>query len=287
MIREKRKKKRRNKRLLIGFFIFLLLLIIAAFVVTNVFVIKKVKVEGNVLYDEQLIKETVLNDEYSWNSLYVLLKYTFVDTKDVPFIDTIEVKLNNPQSITLKVYEKGMMGYLYISAIGENAYFDKDGFVVETSARIIEDVPRIDGISCEEVVLYEKLPIEEQQLKDILTLTQSLKRDGLVPDSIQYGVEEEPHIHYGEVVVQLGSMELLTLKVERLNKILPSLTELKGVLHMEDWTEESANIIFEKAPEEIIEEVPETETESEAESESESQPEGEVEEGQQEMPPEE
>ena len=37
------------------------------------------------------------------------------------------------------------------------AYFDKDGFVVETSTRVIENVPKIDGISCEEVVLFEKL----------------------------------------------------------------------------------------------------------------------------------
>ncbi len=298
MIREKRKKKRRAKKLLIGLLIFLLLLIIAAFIVVKVFVVKNVKVEGNVLYDEQLIKETVLNDEYSWNSLYVFLKYTFVDTKEVPFIDTIEVKLNDPQSITLKVYEKGMMGYLYISSIGENAYFDKDGFVVETSTRVIEDVPRIDGISCDEVVLYEKLPIEDQKLKQILTLTQSLKRDGLEPDSIQYGGEDGPKLYYGDIIVQLGSMELLTQKVERINEILPSLEGLKGTLHMEDWTEESTNIVFEKAPEEVTEdtsmedtgeddgaqgeteesteEAPENNSEESPETEPEAEPQGEI-----------
>jgi len=246
MIREKRKKKRLLKKILIGIFIFLNLLLIAAFIVVKVFVVENVKVEGNKFYEEELITETVLNDEYSWNSLYVLLKYTFVDTEAIPFIDTMEVRLENPQTLTIKVYEKGMLGYLYIAGIDENAYFDKDGFVVETSSRIIENVPLIDGISCDEIVLYEKLPIEKRELKQMLTLTQTLKRDGLEPDSIHYGVENAPVLQYKKVKVQLGSMENLTQKVERLNEILPNLKGLKGTLHLENWSEETTNIVFEK-----------------------------------------
>ena len=49
----------------------------------------------------------------------------------------------------------------------------------------------------------------------------------------------------------LGSVELLTQKVERLNEILPSITGMEGVLHMENWTEESANIIFQKVEESL------------------------------------
>lgn len=269
MIKEERRKKKRAKQILIAILIFLLTLLIAAVIVVKVFVVKKVKVEGNVLYDEQLIKETVLNDEYSWNSLYVLLKYTFVDAEAIPFIDTLEVKMNNPQTLTIKVYEKGMIGYMYVSTIGENAYFDKEGFVVETSTRVIEDVPRIDGIACDEVVIYEQLPMEQQLLKQLLTLTQSLKRADLEPDVINYSVENEPVLYYENVAVRLGSTENLTLKVEHLSKILPSIQGMAGVLHMENWTEESVNIIFEKSLE--VEE-PETEVTEEPETESESVP---------------
>ena len=85
------------------------------------------EVEGNELYDAKVIEKVVLNDDYSWNSLYVYLKYRFVSTRDVPFVDTMEITLKDPQTLHIKVYEKGMMGYLYISSIDENAYFDKDG----------------------------------------------------------------------------------------------------------------------------------------------------------------
>ena len=182
----------------------------------------------------------------SWNSLYVLLKYSFVDIKDVPFIDPMEVSLLNPQTLNIKVYEKGMLGYLYIAAIGENAYFDKDGFVVETSTRIIENVPKIEGIVCDQVVLYEKLPIEQQALRELLTLTMALKRENLDPDIIHFGLAQSPMLSYGNVEVWLGSIELLTQKVARLTQILPSLEGMAGILHMEEWKEESPNIVFEK-----------------------------------------
>lgn len=256
MIKEKRRKQRLLKKVLIAILVFMILSVIVAFVVVNVFVVKNVKVEGNELYEEQLITDTVLNDEYSWNSLYVLLKYTFIDIENVPFIDTMEVSLADPQTLKIKVYEKGMLGYLYIAAIGENAYFDKDGFVVETSTRIIEGVPKIEGIICDEVVLYEKLPVDNQDLRELLTLTQTLKRDGLDPDIIHFGLKQSPVLSYGTKEVWLGSMELLTQKVTRLKEIMPSLEGLAGILHMEDWTEETANIIFEKELE-----VPDVDTE--------------------------
>lgn len=264
MIKQRRKKQRLIKRLLTGLLIFVLVAVAAAFMILKVFVVKNVKVEGNKLYDEKLITDTVLNDEYSWNSLYVLLKYTFVDTQSIPFIDTMEIKMNDPQTLTIKVYEKGMLGYLYISAIGEQAYFDKDGFVVETSSRVIENVPQIEGVSCDEVVLYEKLPIDKQQLKQMLILTQTLKRDGLEPDIIRYGATNSPILQYGDVYVQLGSMELLTQKVVRLNEILPRLEGMAGTLHLENWSEETTNIVFEKVEtEEPDTEEPDTENDLE------------------------
>lgn len=246
MIKEKRRKKRRLKQFLQGLLFVLIFSAIVAFLVLKVFVVKEVKVEGNKLYNEDLITEAVLNDEYSWNSLYVWLKYTFIDTQELPFIDTMEIKLHSPSGLTIKVYEKGMLGYLHIPSIDQMAYFDKEGFVVETSNRIIEGVPMIAGVSCDEVVLFEKLPIGDQELRDMLTLTQTLKREGLEPDGIHFGAAYAPVLYYGNIEVWLGSVELLTQKVDRLNEILPMISGVEGVLHMENWTEETTNTIFEK-----------------------------------------
>ena len=183
MIKEERRKKKKRKNILQVILGILIVLALAVLIIFTVFKVKNVEVEGNKLYDAKVIEKAVLNDEYSWNSLYVFLKYKFVNTSEVPFVDTMEISLKDPQTLHIKVYEKGIMGYLYLSSINKNVYFDKDGIVTELSDRVIEDTPQILGIDCKKVVQYEKLPIGSKRLKQLLTLTQSLKRNDLIPDS--------------------------------------------------------------------------------------------------------
>lgn len=276
MIKEERRRKKRRK---IGLYILLILILLIAagvFIVMNVFTVKNVVVEGNELYSSTQIENMVLNDEYSWNSLYVDLKYRFVDIGEVPFVDTMEVSLDNPHTVHIKVYEKGMLGYLYINSIGQNAYFDKDGFVVETSTEVIDGVPKITGISCEEVVLYEKLQLENSDiLRDLLNLTQTLKKYNLLPDEIQYDSNMEPVLYYGTIQVKIGSEDNLSQKVVRLSIILPQLDGLSGTLHLETWTPETTDIIWDRAEEQSETEEETTEEPSEepsADTPAEEQP---------------
>lgn len=276
MIKEERRRKKRRK---IGLYILLILILLIAagvFIVMNVFTVENVVVEGNELYSPTQIENMVLNDEYSWNSLYVDLKYRFVDIGEVPFVDTMEVSLDNPHTVHIKVYEKGMLGYLYINSIGQNAYFDKDGFVVETSTEVIDGVPKITGISCEEVVLYEKLQLENSDiLRDLLNLTQTLKKYNLLPDEIQYDSNMEPVLYYGTIQVKIGSEDNLSQKVVRLSIILPQLDGLSGTLHLETWTPETTDIIWDRAEEQSETEEETTEEPSEepsADTPAEEQP---------------
>lgn len=276
MIKEERRRKKRRK---IGLYILLILILLIAagvFIVMNVFTVENVVVEGNELYSSTQIENMVLNDEYSWNSLYVDLKYRFVDIGEVPFVDTMEVSLDNPHTVHIKVYEKGMLGYLYINSIGQNAYFDKDGFVVETSTEVIDGVPKITGISCEEVVLYEKLQLENSDiLRDLLNLTQTLKKYNLLPDEIQYDSNMEPVLYYGTIQVKIGSEDNMSQKVVRLSIILPQLDGLSGTLHLETWTPETTDIIWDRAEEQSETEEETTEEPSEepsADTPAEEQP---------------
>ena len=276
MIKEERRRKKRRKRGLYILLILILLIAAGVFIVMNVFTVENVVVEGNELYSSTQIENMVLNDEYSWNSLYVDLKYRFVDIGEVPFVDTMEVSLDNPHTVHIKVYEKGMLGYLYINSIGQNAYFDKDGFVVETSTEVIDGVPKITGISCEEVVLYEKLQLENSDiLRDLLNLTQTLKKYNLLPDEIQYDSNMEPVLYYGTIQVKIGSEDNLSQKVVRLSIILPQLDGLSGTLHLETWTPETTDIIWDRAEEQSETEEETTEEPSEepsADTPAEEQP---------------
>lgn len=247
-MREERKRKKRWKVRLAVILIILALLAIGALVMMKVFTVKTVKITGNVNASDETIKEWVLKDEYSWNSLYVYFKNKFVEPEDIPFVDTMEVSLKSPHVLEIKVYEKGLLGCVYMESLGQNAYFDKDGLVVEMSSEVIDGVPRITGLDVEEIVLYKKLPIKGKSvLKNLLSLTQSLKKYELVPESINYGKEGSYTVSYGEITVLLGQAQHLNEKILRLSYIMPQLEGQIGTLHLESWTEDTTDISFQKA----------------------------------------
>lgn len=247
MIKEQRRKKKRRKIGMMVFLIVVMLIAIAFLIIWKVFTVKNVKVVGNELYSSEQIEKLVLNDEYSWNSLYVVLKYRFKNTEDVPFVDTMEVSLEDPHSIQISVYEKGILGCFYIEPIGQYAYFDKDGFVVETSSEEIPDVPKVTGITCQEVVLYEQLPLEQEGvLKNLLNLTQILKKYDLLPQEIHYDEKLEPTLTYYGSKVVIGSDEYLSQKIVRLAEILPQLSGLYGTLYLDTWTPDTTDIVYKR-----------------------------------------
>lgn len=250
MIKEERlksqKRKKKRKVLLIILLVLFLLIGSAFLVLWKVFTVENVVVQGNELYEDSVISETLLQDDLSWNSMYVYLKYKFSKAEDIPFIDTVSVSLDGPHTLVLEVYEKPIIGYFYDDALASNVYFDKDGVVVEQSERVIAGVPKVYGLKYDEIELHEPLSVSKSVLSSILTLTQALRKSDLVPERIEYGRENSPILIYGEISVQLGGIDLLSQKIERISQILPSLNEERGVLHLESWNEGSTNIIFDR-----------------------------------------
>ena len=252
MIKEQRReilrKKKRKRNILIVLALLILLAGIGALLVTQVFTVKKVNVVGNEIYTDEQIEEIVLSDEHSWSSLYVYMKYRFLRTQKLPFVDTMEVSLQpaKPHELTVEVYEKGILGYLYISSIDQNAYFDKDGFVVETSQEVMGDVPEIEGLTCDSVILYEKLPLaNDMALKNLLALTQLLQKYEIPAERIKYEeASGSMTVYSGKITVLVGNADNLAQKIMRLQYILPQLEGKKGTLHLESWTSETTDIIF-------------------------------------------
>lgn len=246
-MREKYRRQKKRKILLSVFLILFCVIALSVLIIWKVFTVKTVVVEGNEHYSDSQIEKIVLADSYSWNSLYVFFKYCFLEGEEIPFVDELEISLDNPHTVRIHVYEKGIIGYLYISAIGQNAYFDTDGFVVETSKEVIENIPQVEGLDCDKVVLYEKLPIKDENLlKSLLTVTRSLQKKEVIPDRIQFDSSGALSLDYGDIQVLLGQSDNLTQKILRLSYILPELSGKKGVLHIENWTENTTNIVFDE-----------------------------------------
>ena len=225
----------------------------ALLLAVTIFKIRDIEVTGNSFYSSQEIIDKVVIDNYTSNSLFLYLKYQYMDTEEIPFVDKIEVSLVSPGRVKLRVYEKSIVGY--VSYMGANLYFDKDGIVVESSSEVTEGIPCISGLKFDSLVLYQKLNVADDSVFErILNITQLVKKYELSPDRIEFGNNQALTLYFEEMRVALGNSGSLDEKVGRLHELYPDLEGRTGVLRMENYTEDSKFISFERDEQEETEE---------------------------------
>ena len=128
-------------------------------------------------------------------------------------------------------------------------YFDKDGGVVESSDLVMEEVPLITGLSFDSIVLYKKLPVQNQKVfRTIVDLTQMLDKQNLRPDRIEFTDDIQMNLFFGSIKVMLGKDENLFDKIDVLKSALPiaQQEEMVGIMHMEEVSETQRDIKFER-----------------------------------------
>ncbi|MCI9007867.1 MAG: hypothetical protein HFI13_07125 [Lachnospiraceae bacterium] len=210
----------------------------------GVFRITEVTVIGNEFYTREEIADLIVGEGYQRNTLYLYLRFRYQKHPEIPFIDDFEVSLDSFQSITIRVYEKNIVGYVHY--LGKNVYFDKDGIVVESSDEEIEGIPMITGLYFDDLALYRNLNVEDPKVFDtILDITQLLKKYDLDPDEIRFGNTKELYMQLGEVRISLGTGTHLEEKIARISQIQQDLQDRSGTLHMENYTDESTHISLE------------------------------------------
>lgn len=232
------------KKVLIFLIIFLVLCagILAA---KEYFEITDVTVAGNDHYTEDEISDFIMSKPYERNSIYLYLKYNNRSVKNIPFVEQMDVEILSPSSVKITVYEKALAGY--VEYLGHFMYFDKDGIVVESSARQISGIPFVTGLSFDHVVLYEKLPVEDDSVfLMILSITQLLNKYDITTDRIYFDFDGNITLYFGDARVYLGSSDYIDEKINEMHLLLPKLEGYSGVLHMENYSGEAGVFSFEK-----------------------------------------
>ena len=206
-----------------------------AFYVIQTHTIQTVYVEGNVHYTEDEIKSFVMEGFLGNNSLYLSLKYKNRGVEDITFVDVMDVSILSPDTIKITVYEKALAGY--VKYLDTYMYFDKDGYVVESSSVKTQGVPQITGLDFDHVVLGEPLPVEDDGVfANILEITQLLNKYELSADKIYFHSADEVTIYFGDVKVSVGKTgESLEDKIMLLANFLQQLEGKSGTLQMENF----------------------------------------------------
>ena len=86
-------------------------------------------------------------------------------------------------------------------------YFDNDGMVVEAAKVPTQGIPQVTGLTFDHIVLYEKLPIENDQIfQNILTITKLLNKYDVICDKIQFDASYNVTLGYDKVKVNIGTV---------------------------------------------------------------------------------
>ncbi len=240
------KKKKRGKIWPAVFAVLLVLIALAAAAVL-LFRTRTVEVEGNSYYSENTITALVQRDKLSVNTLYILLKYDFMDPELPAGIESLDISLKNPWTVLVTVEEKEMAGYVDYDEM--YLYFDGDGTAALKTNKQYEDVPYIEGLSFDEsaVELGSALPVEDDSIfEKIVEASRYLKKYSLTPDSISCA-EGDIRLYFGVVEVLLGD-DGYEEKLRQVSPILEKLSELypdtEGTLHLENYDSDSGSISF-------------------------------------------
>lgn len=111
----------------------------------------------------------------------------------------------------------------------------------------VTDVSPVIGLTQERVGVGDMIQVDDPEIfQTLLTINRMISKFGIQADSIQVGKTQDISLFYGNAEIRLGTDELLEEKMTRATAILPQIRGMKGILHLENYSEDTINIIFEQ-----------------------------------------
>lgn len=216
----------------------------AGYYIVNTYTVSTVYVDGNVHYTDDEIKAIVMDGPLGNNSLYLSMKYENRGIEGIPFVDVMDVSILAPDTVRITVYEKVLTGY--VKYLGTYLYFDKDGYVVESSSVKTAGVPQITGLVFDHMAVGEALPVDNPEVfGSILNVTKLLEKYDLEAEKIYFQSAGDITVYFGDVKVALGNdSATLEDKLMLLPELLPNLEGKSGTLQMETYADSGGRYTF-------------------------------------------
>lgn len=218
-----------------------LLVLLGGVLYLNTYELKEIKVTGCENVDEQQVVDAVKSKADNTVLLYLSNKLNPIE--GIPFVNKIEIEFISKNEVSVVVFEKSMAGC--VEYMDDYVYFDKDGIILDVSARMIDGVPCIKGLNFDSWEMGEKLPIEDEgKFKLILSITQLIEKYKLDIDAIRFTTENEIILVHEKITIELGNGDNLEIQMMNLGSILEGLKGLEGTLYMKDFDSEDATASF-------------------------------------------
>lgn len=237
----KKLRKRKKKHKLYAAIVLSLGVIIICLTILLLFYVQRIEIKGNQYCNDKTIVQAIQNDKFSINSLYVLAKYS-MGNGEIPLgLESMDVKMKNPWTLSVIVEEKESIGYFEHKK--QRVYFDEEGLVLINGLAVVEGVPLIEGVDFKNIKLYSVLSCENTEIFDeIKTIKQEFAENEIKFDRIVY-INDRIYVYKGKKCFSFG-MEVTPEKVAQIPPILKKLGKKKGTLHLENYSGGNETITF-------------------------------------------
>lgn len=243
-------KRRRQRAFMRIFSVVLFIVIVVVILVLFVLLLCKVKnvtVKGTDLYTENEIEKTYLSEKYDKYTITSVIMSKIIHKKNPEFIEKAEIKMTALNRLEIKLTEKDRTGVMQ----GNNSkyiYFDENGVITEISDRYIDGSIVVLSSEIErDGKIGESLPIPDTDVRTLKAIITELKNREFDISNINLNGESGIVLLYKQIEIRLGTKNNLNEKMRRLTYILPQLENMAGILHLEDWSEDNTDIVFDKA----------------------------------------
>ena len=238
-MKKRQHKKKGSKRGMI----FLLVIAIAA-VTSSVILwntpISEINVYGTIQYTEDEVKQLIFSDSSDQRFLSLWLKDKLGKHKNFLRITSYELEFENIHKVNVYIRENVMIGC--VSYGGSYLYFDKDGVVVESRTTRLENIPIVEGLSYQEIVLGQKIKSDYDGIfQNAVRLAQILQNLGIAANSIYCSQDDNFQFVVNEISVELGDSSNLEEKVTEYYAMQEVLEGRSGTLYLDNYSFQNSN----------------------------------------------
>lgn len=242
--RKARQRRIRKRRMLIGFSLFVVLLIVIGVILslTVLFPINNITANGSEKYTvEQIISSSGIK---KGDNLFVTSLKADALREKLPYIESVKIKKNLPDSITITV--KDAVPYACYYTEGMYYTVSKAGYVLESTQQKPDSLfeIRANGVKC---VLGKAVDIESDKIKNLISKIGGFAEEyGLslnyidVTDELTVTVKTE-----NRFIVNLGTTNYIQNKFAHLSGMIKNIEETKtGKINLSMWTTENTEGTF-------------------------------------------
>ena len=195
--------------------------------------VTNIDIVGNSRINDVEVAKNIFEKPYDNISIVLLLKDKFKEKKKIPLVSSYEIEWQTPFSIIINITENPIIGFVRKDI--KNVYFDKNGNVCEISNERKSGIIEVIGVSFKSNDVLDKIEMNDEKLLNaILNISSFLNENGFKAELLEINKDNEIHVYIGNIEVNLGDIQNMEIKLQRLNDIYPKIAEYSGILDLKD-----------------------------------------------------